>query len=141
MPAITLVTLGVRDLAAATDFYVAWGWEPSSLSVPGQVSFFRTGTCALGLFGWDDLAEDANLSPEGDGFRGVSLAQNLPDQTAVDARFAAGISAGATVVKEPEEVFWGGYSGYLADLDGHLWELAHNPGWPLRDDGGVDLPV
>lgn len=141
MPAVTLITLGVRDLARAEAFYVAWGWTRSSESVDGAVTFFRDGPVVLGLFGWDALAEDAAVSPVGEGFRGVSLAQNLATRDEVDERFAAGLAAGGAAVKEPEEVFWGGYSGYLADPDGHLWEIANNPGWPLRDDGGVDLPA
>lgn len=140
MQAITMVTLGVADVAAATGFYLRWGWEQSSDSVPGEVSFLHSGTATLGLFGRDALAEDAGVDPAGSGFRGVSCGQNLATPADVDARFAAGIAAGATVIKEPEEMVWGGYSGYLADPDGHLWELAHNPEWPLREDGGVDLP-
>lgn len=139
MQAITLVTLGVRDLARSTRFYTDWGWEPSTES-QDTVTFFRSGQSLLGLFGWDDLAEDASVDAAGEGFRGVTLAQNQPDRDAVDARFAAAVAAGATPVKEPEEVFWGGYSGYVADPDGHLWELAHNPYWELGPDGGVDLP-
>jgi len=136
---INLVTLGVADVARSTAFYTALGWRPSSGSQP-EITFIQLGATILGLFGHDDLADDAQLprSPAPD-FRGVSLALNLDSDDAVDAAMAAARAAGATVVKEPQKVFWGGYSGYFADPDGHLWELAHNPHWTIGADGTVTL--
>jgi uncharacterized glyoxalase superfamily protein PhnB len=98
------------------------------------------GGLALGLFIWDELAKDAKLSPQSSGFRGLSLAWNRASEAEVDAVFAKAASLGATVTKAPERVFWGGYSGYFTDLDGHLWEIAFNPTWPLRANGAMELP-
>ena len=123
---ISIVTLGVDDLAAATDFYVSMGWENSAAS-QDSVSFLIGHSVVLGLYGRAALAEDAEVDPAGSGFRGVSLAINLPDEAAVDAYFHKALSHGASARKKPQKVFWGGYSGYFADLDGHLWEVAHNP--------------
>lgn len=141
MPArINLVTLGVSDVAQSTAFYTALGWTPSSGSQP-EITFIQLGPMVLGLFGHDDLADDAHLAraPQPP-FRGTSLAINLESESAVDAAMATAAAAGATVVKKPEKVFWGGYSGYFADPDGHLWELAHNPHWTINSDGSVTLP-
>ncbi|PZS33667.1 MAG: glyoxalase [Pseudonocardiales bacterium] len=138
---ISLVTLGVRDVAAATRFYQSLGFELSSGSVEGDVSFFRTNGALLGLYGQDDLAADAKTDPRSTGeFRGVTLAINLDSRDAVDAAFAAVEAAGASIAKPPHTAEWGGYSGYFADLDGHLWEIAHNPYWPLGPDGIPRLP-
>jgi catechol 2,3-dioxygenase-like lactoylglutathione lyase family enzyme len=141
MPArINLVTLGVADVARSTAFYTALGWTPSSGSQP-EITFIQLGAIVLGLFGHDDLADDARLPrvPQPP-FRGTSLAINLDSEDAVDAAMATAHAAGATVVKQPEKVFWGGYSGYFTDPDGHLWELAHNPHWTINSDGSVSLP-
>jgi catechol 2,3-dioxygenase-like lactoylglutathione lyase family enzyme len=142
MPArINLVTLGVTDLERATAFYRALGWPLSSSSVEGEVSFFRTGGCLLGLFGHDPLADDAGVPrAEPPTFRGVSLAVNVGSPEEVDAAIAVAAEAGATVTKPGQKVFWGGYNGYFADPDGHLWEVAHNPYWTMDDDGVVQLP-
>ena len=141
-PRVSLATLGVRDVAVSTAFYRALGWPLSSASVEGQVSFFATTGGILSVFGRRALADDANL-PDDDahGFRGVALAINLESDALVDAAFEDVRAAGGTVVKDPEKVFWGGYSGYFADPDGHLWEVAHNPGWPIGDDGRPQLPA
>jgi len=135
---INLVTLGVADVAKSTEFYTALGWTPADS--PPEIAFIQLGPMILGLFGHDDLADDAHLSraPQ-PSFRGTSLAINLDSEPAVDAAMATARAAGATVVKEPEKVFWGGYSGYFTDPDGHLWELAHNPHWTLNSDGSVTL--
>jgi uncharacterized protein len=136
---ISLVTLGVSDVTRSTQFYAGLGWPLSSSSVPGQVSFFRTAGGLLGLFGVDDLAADAHQPEVGpSGFRGVSLAINCASRDEVDEAFRTAEAAGATIIKPAEATDWGGYSGYFADPDGHAWEIAHNPGWPLGDDG---LPV
>lgn len=139
--AIHLVTLGVADVTAATEFYQALGFPLSSASVPGVVSFFGTSGGLLGLFGSTDLAVDAEQSPAtGSGFRGVSLAINVASESAVDAAIFAAAEAGATVLKSPKATEWGGYHGYFADPDGHAWEVAYNPGWPLDADGRPQLP-
>ena len=123
---LSLVTLGVADLQRAVSFYEALGWQQSS-AASDQIAFFSMGGTNLALFGRAALAADATVSVEGTGFRGVSLAINLGSRASVDRVFGEFVAAGATAVKEPEAVEWGGYSGYVADPDGHLWELAHNP--------------
>jgi catechol 2,3-dioxygenase-like lactoylglutathione lyase family enzyme len=142
---ISLVTLGVADVARSTAFYESLGWRRSSASVP-STTFFNTAGPVLTLFGHDDLAADARLSAGGSaataarGFRGVTLAITLESRDAVDAAYAEWVAAGATEVKAPEAVFWGGYSSYVADPDGHLWELAHNPGFTLDAEGRLRAP-
>jgi catechol 2,3-dioxygenase-like lactoylglutathione lyase family enzyme len=139
---ISLLTLGVSDVARSTAFYERLGWPLSSASVPGEVSFFRTGGGLLAVWGNDDLAADAGRSDvAGPGFRGMSLAINCADRAEVDEAFRTAAEAGATITKAAEATEWGGYSGYFADPDGHAWEVAHNPGWPLGDDGLPQLPV
>jgi uncharacterized protein len=139
---ISLVTLGVRDLAASTAFYQALGWPLSPASVPGEVSFFNTAGGLLGLFGHDALAEDAGMEPTPPpAFRGMSVAINLESRADVDRAFEQVAAAGGRIVKAPERTDWGGYSGYFADPDGHLWEVAHNPGWPIGPDQRPQLPA
>jgi catechol 2,3-dioxygenase-like lactoylglutathione lyase family enzyme len=138
---VSLVTLGVSDLTRSEAFYTTLGWRRSDASVDGVVSFMRGGAVVLSLFGRDDLAEDAGL--EGGfapGPAAVALACNLPDEAAVDAAIVAAVAAGGRAVKPAVRAEWGGYSGYVADPDGHLWEFAHNPGFPLHPDGSVRLP-
>ena len=138
---ITLVTLGVRDVAAATRFYAALGFPQSSASVAGEVSFFRTAGGLFGVYGADDLAADAGLPPAPtSGFRGVSVAINVESRDAVDEAIATAADAGATIVKPPQATEWGGYHAYFADPDGHAWEIAHNPSWPLDSAGLAQLP-
>lgn len=131
---LTLVTLGVRDLDRAAAFYEAVGFV--SVFAAEGVVFLRTRGSALGLYGWEDLAADAAVDLEGSGFRGVTLASNQPSQRAVDDTVARWVAAGATPVKAPVTAEWGGYSGYVTDPDGHLWEIAYNPG-PLFQPGGA----
>ena len=142
---VSLVTLGVADVARSTAFYQAMGWEPSAASVAGDVTFFRSGGAILALWGAGDLAADAGAdgappTASKPGFRGVALAINLGSEAEVDAAFASAEAAGAVIVKPPTRTEWGGYSGYFADPDGHAWELAHNPYWPLGPDGLPQLP-
>lgn len=137
---ISLVTLGVADVARATAFYESLGWRRSSASQDGGITFFAMQGSALALFGRDDLAHDAGVDPAGTGFRGVSVALNCDSRGEVDDVFAAWVAAGATAVKPPEAVFWGGYSSYVADPDGHLWEIAHNPMSPNDGSGRMTLP-
>jgi len=123
---ISIVTLGVDDLARSTKFYEDLGWVNTSASQE-SVTFFQGHSVVLGLYGRAALAKDAGVENTPAGFRGASLALNLPSETAVDQFFAHAQKCGAKTIKAPEKVFWGGYSGYFADHDGHLWEIAYNP--------------
>jgi hypothetical protein len=139
---VSLVTLGVTDVVRSTEFYERLGWKPSSASVPGEVTFFRTGGAILAVWGEGDLAVDAGRDDiAGPGFRGSGLAINCASRDEVDDAFRTVEAAGGTITKAAEAMDWGGYSGYFADPDGHVWEIAHNPGWPLGDDGLPQLPV
>lgn len=135
---VTLITLGVHDLERSRRFYAALGWEP----VPGppEVIFYRMDGMALGLFGVNALAEDQGRPGARLGTGAVTLAQNFPSEAEVDAAYERAVAAGAEVLKRPEKVFWGGYSGYYADPDGHVWELAMNPFWELDDTGRLTIP-
>ena len=140
-PRINLVTLGVADVATARAFYQRLGLTASSAG-NDDVAFFDANGIVLGLFGHDALAQDANLGAHPrPAFRGVSLAWNAADAAEVDAIIAHAVACGASLVKAPHEVFWGGYSGYFADPDGHLWEVAFNPFFPLSPEGRIDLPA
>ncbi|OYP29975.1 VOC family protein [Rhodopirellula sp. MGV] len=136
---INLVTLGVHDVAASTAFYERLGWHKSTASNE-SVTFFRSNGTVLGLFSRSSLAEDAQVPNSHPGFSGVTLAQNFDSEADVDAAYQHALDCGAKAVKDPEKVFWGGYSGYFADPDGHLWELAHNPFMPLNDNQHMELP-
>ncbi len=135
---ITLITLGVDDIERASDFYAALGWVPSGLT-EGMVCFQLHGQ-ALMLFGRAALAEDQGRPGTMLGTGAMTLCQSFDSRDNVDAAFAAALAAGATALKTPEAVFWGGYSGYYTDPDGHVWEVAHNPFWPLAQDGSLTLP-
>jgi len=121
-----MITLGVRDLPIAVQFYEDGLGFPRMESAP-EVAFFALHGSWLGLYGHDALAEDAGVPAAGEGFRSVSLAHNVGSEAEVGQVVRQALNAGATLVKEPQKVFWGGYSGYFADPDGHLWEVAHNP--------------
>lgn len=138
-PRMTMITLGVADIAASTDFYEKLGFRKSSASQE-TVTFFQMKGTILGLFGRDALAHDAGVEPFRPGAGAFSIAHNLGSEAEVDAAFAHAIACGATEAKKPEKVFWGGYSGYFADPDGHVWEIAANPFWPLTADGALTLP-
>ena len=137
---LTLVTLGVADVARSALFYEARGWQRSSAS-NDDVSFFQLGGLALSVFGRQALADDAGVSSDGSGFAAISLAINLESVAEVDRVAAEWVACGGAMVKVPEHVFWGGYSGYVADPDGHLWELAYNPGFVVSADGSITLPA
>jgi predicted lactoylglutathione lyase len=138
-PRLTLVTLGVSDFACSKRFYEALGWRPSSAS-QNSVAFFDLNGVVLSLYPRHLLDEDAKVADFRPGFSGVTLAYNAESEAEVDRVFAHALQVGASEVKRPEEVFWGGYSGYFADPDGHLWEVAHNPFFPFDDDEKMVLP-
>lgn len=125
-PRISMITLGVRDLAVSVKFY-EHGLGFPRMESPPEVAFFTLNGTWLGLYGRDALAEDATVSPEGHGFESFALAHNVHSETEVDEVMNHAVKAGATVAKPPQKVFWGGYSGYFKDPDGHLWEVAYNP--------------
>jgi len=139
---ISMITLGVEDIADATAFYERLGWKKSSASQE-SVTFIALKGIVLGLFGRRALADDAGLKGVSDdrpAFSGVTLAYNVKSESAVDEALAFAESCGARIVKPAEKVFWGGYSGYFADPDGHLWEVAFNPFSPLDENGHMTLP-
>ena len=125
-PRISMITLGVRDLDAAIRFYEQGLGFPRMASPP-SVAFFTLNGAWLGLYGREALAEDAQVPAQGSGFAGFALAHNVASEKEVDAVVNQAVAAGGTLVKAPQKVFWGGYSGYFSDPDGHLWEVAHNP--------------
>ena len=134
---VSLITLGVADLPRARRFYEALGWRGQEVE---ETVFFQAGALGLVLWGQDKLAEDAGVAPAGPGFRGTSLAQNVRSRAEVDEVVAAAQQAGARVTRPPAETFYGGYAGYFLDPDGHAWEVAYNPGFPLADDGSLTIP-
>lgn len=136
---LSVVTLGVADLERARRFYEdGLGWRRANDHA--EVVFFQAGGMVVGLFGRDELEKDARLAPEGSGFRGVALAHNARSKDEVDRIMAEAGAAGATIQKPAEDTFWGGYAGYFADPDGHLWEIAWNPEWSIAEDGSIRLP-
>jgi catechol 2,3-dioxygenase-like lactoylglutathione lyase family enzyme len=136
---ISIVTLGVSDLARSREFYERLGWRRAASKTEGIV-FFQAGGMALALYPRNELAKDANVSADGHGFGGISLAYNARNRAEVDAVLAEARAAGAKILKAAQEAFWGGYSGYFADPDGFLWEVAWNPFFPISEDGAIHLP-
>ncbi len=136
---IALVTLGVDDLAKSAAFYEALGLKRSRASQE-TIYFYDMDGVVLALFPTGMLAEDSAVPAEGHGFRRQTLAWNVPDAATVDAAFARVLAAGARGTKSPYKTSWGGYVGHFADPDGHLWEVAHNPFFPLRASGAVSVP-
>ena len=134
---LSLVTLAVADLQRSTQFYEGLGWQKSPAS-QDTITFFQVGGINLALYGRQDLADDVGVGAAGNGFRGVTLAMNLGSVAAVDRVFAEFVAGGAVAVKPPVAAEWGGYSGYVADPDGHLWELAFNPYAPDWAAPGTD---
>jgi uncharacterized protein len=135
---ISLATLGVTDLARARAFYEALGW--TTRAEPGDdVVFFRAGGMVIALWDRAKLAVDSGVE-DGGGWGGVTLAHNVRSPEEVDAVVEEARAAGANIVREPAETFWGGYSAAFTDPDGHPWEIAHNPRWTIRDDGSIELP-
>lgn len=135
---VSLITLGVRDLGVSRGFYESLGWSGQETE---ETVFFQAGGMALVLWGRDKLAADSGISDTSDdGFGGVVLAHNTRSQAEVDAIIDVARAAGASVTREPAETFYGGYAGCFADPDGHIWEVAHNPGFTLDANGALILP-
>ena len=140
VPILSLVTLGVADLARSIAFYEALGFTRKAAKADG-VGFFQAGAVAFAVWSADELAKDANLQLTAPpAFRGVALAWNCRSEAEVDAAIERARQAGATMPKAAAKAFWGGYVGYFTDPDGHLWEVTYNPGFPLSDDGRLMLP-
>ncbi len=139
-PRINFITLGVKDIAASRAFYERLGFKAHATS-NADVTFFDVNGTVLALFGHDALAHDANFTggPQ-PAFRGVSIAWNGRSSAEVDAIMGHALACGARLAKMPEKVFWGGYSGYFTDADGHLWEVAHNPFVEIDASGHIMLP-
>lgn len=134
-----LVTLGVRDYEKSKTFYIdTLGWKPSGNS-SNEITFFQAGGIVLSIFPREKLAEDALVSPEGLGFSGFTLAYNAQSETEVDEIIRALRAKGVKILKEPQKVFWGGYSSYFADPDGNCWEVAYNPFFPFDESGNLKL--
>src|SRR5271156_380788 len=136
---ISIVTLGVANLERSRTFYERLGWRRSMASAEGIV-FFQAGGMALALYPRPELAEDANVAGEGHGFAGITLAYNSRSRDEVNIVLAEAKAAGATILKPAQDAFWGGYSGYFADPDDFLWEVAWNPSFPIAEDGSIRLP-
>lgn len=137
---LSLITLGVTDLARARRFYErGLGWEPSGAS-NRSVAFYQLGGMVLALYPRTALAEDAGVDPGQPGFGGIALAYNVRQREDVDAVLAEAVAAGATLLKPAADTDWGGYAGYFADPDGHPWEVAWNPHFSLSVQGGLGLP-
>jgi uncharacterized protein len=135
---LSLVTLGVADIRRARRFYERLGWDGQE--VEGTV-FFQAGSIGIVLWGRDKLAEDFGVDDDSDdGFGGIALAHNVRSPAEVDAIVVAAGNAGATITRPPGSTFYGGYAGCFSDPDGHVWEIAHNPGFPLDDDGAITIP-
>ena len=139
-PRVSIITLGVADVATARRFYEALGFKASTASQP-SIAFFGAGGVALAVYGRAALAEDAHVSNTASpGFTGVTIAHNCRSEAEVDSVLAHAVASGATLKKPAQKAYWGGYSGYFADPDGHLWEVAYNPHFAFDDAGRLRLP-
>lgn len=135
---LSLITLGVADLGRARRFYERLGWRGQEVE---RTVFFQAGGIGLVLWGRDELAADAGVDDPGrDGFGGITLAHNVRSPAEVDTIVAVAEQAGGTVTRLPGSTFYGGYAGCFTDPDGHVWEIAHNPGFPIADDGTITIP-
>ncbi|MGH2756725.1 MAG: VOC family protein [Actinomycetota bacterium] len=135
---VSLITLGVADLARARAFYEALGWTTDAQQ-EDDVVFFQAGGMIVALWDRARLAEDTTVLDTG-GWGGITLAHNVRSPQEVDSVLDGAHSAGATITRAGAETFWGGYSGVFVDPDGHAWEVAHNPGWTIEADGSITLP-
>ena len=135
---ISIVTLGVDDVARSAAFYEAIGWERCASSMD-EIAWFRTADSYLGIFAWDELAADANLAaPTRGSFGGITLAINVETAEAVDDALAEAVAAGGSLLKPGTDLPFG-YGGYFADPDGHAWEVCYNPGFPIGPDGRITI--
>jgi len=134
---LSLITLGVADLGRARAFYEALGWRSPTDPADG-VAFFPSGGIVVALWSREALAEDSGVA-DGGGWGGVTLAHNVRSAAEVDAVIDEAERAGATIARRGAETFWGGYSGVFIDPDGHPWEVAHNPGWTIAEDGSIAI--
>ena len=138
---LSLVSLGVADVAAATAFYERLGWQRSVANSNENITFFQLGGIILGLYGGQALADDIGIEySDRLGFNNITLAFNTRSREEVEAVLQEAEAAGGEIIKPAEEAFWGGYSGYFSDPDGHHWEVAWNPFFPLAEDGAIQLP-
>lgn len=136
-PRVSLITLGVEDIARSRSFYERLGWSGEG-GEGGSPVFIQAGGLVLGLWGRTELATDSAAQDRG-GWGGITLAHNVRSASEVDAVIDEARTAGAEILREPAETFWGGYNALFADPDGHRWEIAHNPAWEIRDDGSVEM--
>jgi predicted lactoylglutathione lyase len=134
---VSLITLGVSDYERAKSFYATLGWSPT-LEIE-QTAFYRANGVVLGLWSREKLAADTGIADDGSGWSGITLAHNVASRQEVDDLLERALTAGGTITREPSETFYGGYAGVFRDLDGHAWEIAHNPGFGLAADGSVLL--
>ena len=134
---LTIITLGVSDLKNSTSFYeTKFGWEKSELSNE-YISFFTLNGIQLALYERNELAKDATVNPNGNGFKGFTIAYNTKSKKEVDQLVTGLRAKGVKIIKEPQKVNWGGYSSYVSDIDGYLWEIAYNPYLPLDNKGNI----
>jgi uncharacterized protein len=136
---ITLLTLGVSDYAKAKAFYAALGWSPA-LEVE-ETAFFQGNGVILALWAREKLSPDLGIPDDGARWSGIALAHNVRSRAEVDELVEQARTLGADITREPAETFYGGYAGAFRDLDGHAWEIAHNPGFGLDDEGNIVLPT
>lgn len=134
---VSIITLGVADVGRAKAFYEQLGWTGQEVE---KTVFFQAGGMAIVLWGRHELADDAGVDDDGARFGGIALAQNVRSREEVDATIEAAVAAGAKVTSGPADTFYGGYAGYFADPDGHQWEVAWNPGFPLDEAGNLTIP-
>jgi len=134
-PRLSVITLGVKDFSLSLKFYRdGLGW-PTKATENDDIAFLNLGGIVLSLYPYEKLAEDATVKPDGSGFNGITLAYNTASEKEVEEILIIAERAGAKIIKPAQKVFWGGYSGYFADPDGYLWEVAYNPFWKMNDKG------
>lgn len=139
MNRLNFITLATRDLSRSRKFFFdLFGWKPTRQDHK-DIAFFDMGGWIFGLYPWEHLAKDAKVSPKGNGFRGFTLSHNVPEREDVATVLDRAVQCGGELVKESQEVFWGGQSGYFKDLDGNLWEVAWNPYTPVTADGLLEI--